>query len=394
MTFQIRPIVLAATLVAGSYPVLAAVDYVDIRNNGIHINDGRVVVEPVNNRYGNVTTPQTSYHVEMKAGCKGLNQELKDTFVAFGNAGMNGSIVEANPGMATVPVSNRGNKEIGYTEAELVVPIAQIDGALDPVKACNTWLDQRLAQGASLMQVWTKDQTLIKPVTLSAVASCGGNSNSRDYRTATMNHQLTIVCKAGSVGGSVGGIQAQQPKPPQAPGEIAKIMEVVAVELKVLTPQVVGNCPAKVKFQVEATTDAPGKVNYQVRFPANANTPEQAYGGQINFNAAGKRVTPTIEFNAVSGYPVGVAVVEIVNPGNKKAYADFKVQCVNAPSPGSIQFAPKPGGNGVNKFQPNTPNPKPGLNIEAVPSQPKLPGSIQAKPLDPTPGPARAVQSN
>jgi len=376
MKASLRPVALAALFVAGSSPLHAAVDHVDIRSDGIHVNDGRVVVEPVNNRYAKVMTPEVSYHVEMKAGCKGLNQKLESTFVAFGNAGMNGSVVEANPGMVTVPVSHRGNKEIGYTAALLKVPTAQIGGSLDPVQACNAWLDQRLGQGASLMQIWTKDHSMLKPVTLSAVAACGNNT---DYRTDTMQHQLTIVCKAGTVGGGVGGIQAQQPKPPQAPGGFAKVMQVTKVELKPLTPEVTGNCPAKVKFRVEVTADAAGTAQYLVRFPPNANTPEQSYGGQIAFNSAGMRSTPAIEFNAVTGYPTGTAVVEIVSHGNKKDYANFKVQCVQAQGPGSIQFAPKPGGNPINKVQPNTPDPKPGLNI-------------QAQPLDPKPAPARAVQ--
>ena len=393
MNATLRPVALAALCVAGSSPLLAAVDYVDIRNAGIHINDGRVVVEPVNNRYAKITTPEVNYHVEMKAGCKGLNQKLESTFVAFGNAGMNGSVVEANPGMVTVPVSHRGNKEIGYTAALLKIPTAQIGGSLDPVQVCNAWLDQRLGQGASLMQIWTKDHTVLKPVTLSAVAACGNNT---DYRTDTMQHQLTIVCKAGTVGGGIGGIQAQQPKPPSqgGPNAFAKVMQVTKVELKPLTPEVTGNCPAKVKFRVEVTADAAGTAQYQVRFPPNANTPEQSYGGQIVFNSAGMRATPAIEFNAVSGHPTGTAVVEIVSHGNKKDYANFKVQCVQAQGPGSIQFAPKPGGNPINKVQPNTPEPKPGLNIQAQPVQPKPPGNIQAQPLEPKPAPARALQSN
>lgn len=393
MKNPVRPVAFAALLVAGIAPSHAAVDYVDLRVNGIYINDGRVVVEPVNNRYAKIATPEVSYNVEMKAGCKGVNQSLKDMFVAFGNANMNGSVVEANPGMVTVPVAGRGNKEMGYAPVLLKVPAAQIGGSLDPVQACNAWLDQRLAQGASLMQIWTKDHSMLKPVTLSAVAACGGNSGSNDYRTDTLSHQLTIVCKAGTVGGGIGGIQAQQPKPPQAPGGIAKIMEVTAVELKALTPMVTGNCPAKVRFQGEVTADAPGSVQYQVRFPSNANTPEQSFGGQIIFQGAGKRVTPPIEFNAVSGYPVGVAVIELVSAGGKKAQADFKVQCVQAQGPGSIQVNPKPG-DSLNKIQPSPQDPRPGLNIQAVPVQPKPPGSVQAQPQDPKPAPARALQSN
>jgi hypothetical protein len=387
MRVQLHPLAIAISLTSVSQLALAAVDYVDIRTAGIYVNDGRIVVEPVNNRYANIVTPEASYNVEMKAGCKGLGQKLESTYVAFGNANMNGSIVESND-LAYATVNHGGNKEVGYTAVELKVPAAKISGDLDPVQVCNAWLDQRLGQGASLMQIWTKDHTVLKPVTLSAVAACGGNT---DYRTKTMAHQLTIVCKAGSVGGGVGGIQAQVPQPPKPAGNYTKNIQVTAVELKSLTPEQTGTCPAKVKFQVEIAADAAGVAQYQVRFPANANTPAQSFGGQVAFDSAGTRSTPVIQFNAVSGYPVGVAVVEIVNPGNKKAYADFKVTCVKAQGPGNIQFAPKPGGSPINKIQGNQPEPSPDLNIQANQPTPKPGLVIQATPLDPTPKPARAI---
>src|SRR5690606_3097652 len=103
----------------------ADVDYVDVRTSGININDGRVVVNPVNGQHTQISNAQTSYHLEMKAGCKGVNQRLTDTFVAFGNAGMNGDIVEAMPaGTPKTQVAHGGNDSIGWTEAVLQVSTA------------------------------------------------------------------------------------------------------------------------------------------------------------------------------------------------------------------------------------------------------------------------------
>ncbi|MBB5203626.1 hypothetical protein HNQ51_000919 [Inhella inkyongensis] len=373
MRIAFKPVAHAASLVAmllAATSTQAAVDYVDLRVNGIHVNDGRVVVEPVGNRYAKLATPEVAYNVEMKAGCKGLGKTLETTFVAFGNANMHGSVVEANPGMVTVPVSARGNKEISYTPAVLKVPSAQLGGALNPVQICNAWLDQRLAQGASLMQIWTQEHSVNRPVTLSAVASCAGNTGKPDYATDTLAHQLTVVCKPGAVGGGVGGIQAQPAQPPQAPGQIAKPMEVTALELRALPAQVTAACPAKLRFQAAVTADAAGSVQYQVRFPANANTPPQSFGGQLVFDAAGQRMTPPIEFNANSGYPVGVAVLELVSAGGKKAQADFKLQCVQAQGSGQIQMAPMPG---------QTPGQTPGRL--QPPPMPGMPASAPARKL-------------
>lgn len=386
MNAPLHPIALATLLATAATHALAAVDYVDIRRDGIHVQDGIVVVEPVNDRYAKISTPEVSYHVEMKAGCKGVNQTLQQTFVAFGNANMNGDIVEANPGMPTVPVSARGNKDIGYTAAVLKVPAGQIGGALDPVQVCNTWLDQRKAQGASLMQIWTKDYSVLKPVTLSAVAECGGNT---DYRTATLAHQLTVVCKAGQVGGGQGGIQAQVPQPPKPAGNFGHVTQVTNVKLTALDPEQTSTCPAKVKFRVEVSTDGPGTAQYLLRFPPNANTPEQSHGGQLSFDAAGSRTTPVIEFNAASGYPTGSAVVEIVSHGNKKAYASFKLQCVQAQGPGTIQQAPKPGDGGPKVLAPQGSGPLPPLKLQAAPVQPQAPLKLQALPQDPSSSPAR-----
>ncbi len=394
----LHPVAMAALLSCAS-AALAGVDYIDIRSAGIYVNDGRVSVNPVNGRYAQIVEPETPFNVEMKAGCSGLNNRLKQTFVAFGNANMNGKVVEANPGMITTPISNRGNKEIDYIQAVIKVPTAQLSGSLKPVDICNTWLDQRLAQGASLHQLLAKDQIIAKPVTLSGVASCGKANSGQfedEYRTDTMGHQLTVVCKAGSVPG-VGGVQAQvpqPPQPPQPPGGFTKPLQVTAAALSATPAAVSGTCPAKVRFQGEVTGDAAGTVIYQVRFPGNANTQPQAWGGQLSFDKPGTRKTPVIEFNAQSGYPTGTAVMEIINPGNQKVYANFSVQCVAAQGQGAVQMAPKPGPKPGTTLQATPPAPPP-LNLQATPQTPPPPPplNLQAVPLSPSPTPPRDVQS-
>lgn len=397
MSRRLHPIAVAAVLAAAG-AAHADVDYVDVRNSGIHINDGRVIVNPVNGQHTQISNAQTSYHLEMKAGCSGVNQRLTDTFVALGNAGMNGDIAEAMPpGTPTTQVSHRGNESIGWTEAVLQVPTAGLGGSLNPVAICQQWVQQRLAQGASLQQVLAQDKTIVKPLTLSAVASCARpNGGGREWKTRTMQHQLTVVCKAGAVGGMGNAIQAQQPAPPKPPGSLTKNLAVVASSLKALTPQYVGQCPAKMPFQAEIQADAAGEVDYRITFPPNANTPQQTRTGKLVFDGPGTKKTPIFEFSANTGYPTGTASLVIEQAGQNKAYEKFKVQCVQAPVGGSVQFAPKPGGGGdpSDKLAP-PPAPKPPLGIQAVPQlPPKPPLGIQAVPVDPPPPPpVRAIQA-
>jgi hypothetical protein len=395
MNRRLHPIAMAAVLAAAG-AAHADVDYVDLRTSGININDGRVVVNVVNGQHTQIANAQTSFHLEMKAGCKGLNQRLTDTFVALGNAGMNGDVVEAMPaGVPKTQVSHRGNDEISWTEATLNVPTASLGSSLDPVKICKTWVDQRLGQGAQLHQILAQDKTIVKPLTLSAVAACGKNGDSNHWRTRTLAHQLTVVCKAGAVGG-LGNIQAQQPAPPKPPGSLTKNLAVVASSLKALTPQYVGQCPAKLPFQAEVQADAAGEVDYKITFPPNANTPQQTRTGKLVFNGAGTQKTPIFEFTANTGYPVGVARLDIEQAGQNKVHEDFKVQCVQAPVGGSVQFAPKPGDGGGPSDKVLAPStPKPPMGIQAVPPQPpKPPLGIQATPVEPPPpAPARAIQA-
>jgi hypothetical protein len=381
MKTRLNPIPLCCALLCSVPVAHADVDYVDIRHGGISLNAATVTVNPVNGRFAQIVNPETFYNLEMKAGCKGLNNHLKDTYVAFGNANANGKVVEADPNAITSLVLNRSVKSMDWVQAVLKVPTHKLGGALDPVAICNAWLDQRLAQGANLQQVLSKDHSVLKPVTVSAVASCGKSNSGPfqdEYRTKTMGHHLTVVCKAGNVGGS-GGIQAQVPAPPPSPGALTKNLAVVSSDLKLLTPNLVGKCPAKVQFQADIQVDAAGELDYTVNFPHNANTPSQKRVGKLIFNGPGSQKTPIFEFTANTGYPVGVTTLVIEQPGKNKAHANFSVQCVQAPAGGSIQFNPAPGSN------------SPGGVL--APDAPKPPLTIQVTPVTPPPPPPTRISN-
>ncbi|HEY9095225.1 MAG TPA: hypothetical protein VIN35_05730, partial [Hydrogenophaga sp.] len=390
---------LGLTLIGASSSALAEVKYLDVRNaDGIHVNDGRVIVRPVNGKHTEIVTPELVYHLEMKAGCSkdfAKAHFLMDTRVTFGNAYANGNSRAPNAPHTEVPSS--GKKEIDWTEAVLKVPVASAKGDLDPAAICQAWVNQRLGQGATLQQVLAQDKTISKAVTLSGVAQCGRwtNPEKAEWKTKTLAHQLTVVCKAGSAGG-VDDVKLKDPPPLSPANSFNKHLEVVASRLKALSPNMVGQCPASMPFQAEIQADAAGEVDYEINFPSNAGTPAQKRQGKLVFEGPGTKKTPIVEFTAVSGYPVGVASLVIEQPGQNKAYDHFKVQCVQAPVAGGAVFS-QPQGSPPPMTRPvktMVPPPPPPRAIQAPPVAPsKPPRSLQSAPVTPPPAPSRGVQA-
>ncbi|MEZ5701477.1 MAG: hypothetical protein R3E42_05145 [Burkholderiaceae bacterium] len=333
----LTPLALGLTLIGASTTALADVKYIDVRTAGIYLDDGRVVVRPVNGKHTEIEKDETRFHLEFKAGCQGLNQSLATTEVAFGQVIASGKVAEGDADRQSTQVPNYGKKEMGWTAAELFVRPSKLSGSNDPLTICQNWVNERLSQGATLRQVLAKDKTIIKPVLLSGVASCNRPSGKGiDWKSKTMNHQLIVVCKAGSVG-AADDIEVK-PSPLVAGSSFSKRLEVVASRLKALSPNMVGQCPASMPFQAEIQADAAGEVGYEINFPSNAGTPAQKRTGTLVFDGPGTKKTPIAEFTASSGYPVGVATLVIDQPGQNKASDHFKVQCVQAPVAGGLAF--------------------------------------------------------
>ena len=391
----IPPLALGLTLIGASSAALADVKYLDVRTGGIYLDDGRVVVRPVNGKHTEIEKDETRFHLEFKAGCQGLNQSLSTTEVAFGQVITVGKVVEGDLDRQTTMVPNYGKKEIGWTAVELFVRPSKLGGSNDPVTICQNWVNERLSQGATLRQVLAKDKTIIKPVSLSGVASCMRPSGKGiDWKSKTMDHQLIVVCKAGSVG-AADDIEVK-PAPLSPVTSFSKRLEVVASRLKALSPNMVGQCPASMPFQAEIQADAAGEVGYEINFPSNAGTPAQKRTGTLVFDGPGTKKTPIVEFTASSGYPVGVATLVIDQPGQNKASDHFKVQCVQAPVAGGLQFVPSQGSPlpATRPVRAVVPPPPPPRAIQAQPSQPASPPrALQAAPVTPPPAPPRAIQA-
>jgi hypothetical protein len=405
MNRRLHPLALALSLIGMSGAALAQVKYLDVRSGGgIYINEGRVVVNPVNGKHTQISTPEISYHLEMKAGCSqdfAKAHGLLDSRVTFGDAYANGHSRTPDAPYTSVPHGYDG--EIDWTEVVLKVPVASAKGALSPAAICQAWVDERLSQGATLQQVLSQDKTIVKPVTLSGVALCGRwmDRENAQWKTKTMSHQLTVVCKAGSVGGT-GGVQAKPPAPtPTSPGNLTKNLAVVASSLKALTSNYTGQCPAKLPFQAEIQADAMGEVNYQINFPPNAGTQAQVRTGTLVFDGPGTKKTPIFEFMAQTGYPVGVASLVIEQAGQNKAFENFKVQCIQAPvAGGSVLLAPSgPKPPLTQKITPMPPSPpSPPRATKTAPPQPPQPPvrpplTLQATPVAPPVAPARTIQA-
>lgn len=368
-------------LLASSGAALATqkLDYVNLQSSGININDGKVFIKPVNGNYGQATASTTSYHVKMKAGCKGQNM-LKTSFVAFGNESASGSVIEAS-GNYRKTVNANLEKTLPWTEATLNVPLTKL--GFNPAAMCQQHLDSKMAQGLSRQQVLNSDFVINQPIALTAVAGCGKmGRNNDDFGTAKLNSQLRITCKGGSVAG-INNIQLQTPKPSQ-PGFQATT-QITKLEFKATPYQLNTSCPAKAKFTGSITTDGPGSVSYRILFPGSAKSSVRT----LKFAQAGTRSIGVAEFETDHSLPVASAALEIISPVSKKEYTNFKVNCISpiVSGPKGIQVQPMKPTLPGDKKAPASTGLKPLTTVKANPR----PSAPTIKRQDDTPEPARGL---
>jgi hypothetical protein len=335
---------MGAVLVCGNAQALEKVDYVSLQNGGININDGKVYIKPINGNYGQSTTSTVKYHVQMKAACKGSNS-LKTAYVAFGEETVGKNVIEAS-GNYKQNVGTNLAKSMGWKDVALDVPLTKI--GFNPAAMCQNYLNTKVQQGASKMQVLASQHIINQPVYLSAVAGCGKVGRNNDqYKATKIGTQMKIICKAGSVGG-INDIQLQTPKPSPGPGGFQASMQITDLKLKATPRHVSGTCPIKAKFTGGITVSAPGTVQYRVIFPGSAKTSIRS----LKFNKAGTRSIGTAEYMADKSMPVAVAGLEIISPVSKKEYADFDVTCLNVNPQKGIQALPgQNAAPAINKIQ-------------------------------------------
>jgi len=277
-----------------AWALLDRVKYVEIRKaDGIHINDGKIVVEAANGKYSKVTSGNSvNYHMEMKAGCKN-NNILKTTEMVLGKPNAGGGIPEYHP-YYTVHLAARGRKSIDYTAAELKVPLDELP--FNPVQLCNDMLQTKQSQGVSKLQLMHTDQHLSKSIALSAVAACGpkGNSNKDYYENATTNVAVDIICKGS---GGVGSIKAKT-TPISGANTIGGGYQPLSItDAKITTNKLhdAGYCPSDKQFTVSFKGHGKGYIRYSVimggqsvyqSFPISYDSNEGYKQHHFNFTAA------------------------------------------------------------------------------------------------------------
>ncbi len=263
-----------ALAVFGLAPVLHAasdsVDYVDVTSgDGIYINDGKIVVEPVNGTYANIVSGNTvTYHRRLKAGCKGYQKSLVNTFVSFGTETVGGGLLEAS-NLFRVGVPHQHADSIPYTEAVLNVPLDKL--GFDPVQACQDMLATKMQQGLTKMQVMNSDQVLNRNVSFTGVAACGkiGGDNTY-YEADIIGGNLKVICKGGPSGPVS---QVAQPKLPIVAVPLGGGGQIQAGHqpLQITQAQVMtnvlhdsGQCPANKQFSVGYQGHGKGHVRFHV----------------------------------------------------------------------------------------------------------------------------------
>lgn len=261
-------------LIAG--PALAnnKVDYVDIRAAGIYPNDGVIKVKPVNGKFQSTETDTVSYHVEMKAGCKGA-WAVGSVDAVFDNVtACEGKICEGSPNAYSVSVG-AGQNEIPYRKAEMKVPVSQL--GVDPVAMCQDLLNKNIKQGGNALQFFNSEHTIIPNMTISAIARCEKPGKDSFYDTDHLQTKLRIICNAQTMPNS-NTIQAKKPVTavPVGGNTIGGGYQPLVINDAFLTTDKLhynGECPANLKFDINLSGSGKGQVKlHLVEYGKNAYT--------------------------------------------------------------------------------------------------------------------------
>jgi len=245
------------------------VDYVDVRNGGININNGKVEVKPVNGNYSHISSGNTvSFSKEIKAGCKGSSY-LKIARIFFGHMSAEGKIVESAGDAYYKGVPQANVVSIPYTNVNMAVPVNKI--GFSPAQICQSMLQTKINQGQSKAQVMSQDFTVFKPIKFSGVAACAKPGKDWHYKTDYLNDTMRVVCKAAPKPSipmaPLKGIKANTPNIQDGPGEInAGYQPLVITQANILaeTLNYTGSCPKNLKFTVRIKGQGKGGVKYSV----------------------------------------------------------------------------------------------------------------------------------
>ncbi len=343
---QIYKTLILTALIGLSQQALAIdkVDFVDLRKSGINMQEGIINVKPVNGNYGQITTSHVPYGTEVKAGCKRKNI-LKSLFVSYGTESVGKTILEYSDNYRkTVAVSH--SKSIPWVPVQLSVPIEKT--GLDPVQMCQDYMSKKLSQGVSKEQILHSDHTITKSVKLTAVTTCGKLGKSNDhFGSDVITTKVQVVCKAGSNTG-LGGITAQPKKPPVGGQNIQANAHITNATFKAKKHHTTGKCPVDVGFEGSIAMSGPGIVKYRVLFPKSAKTNWRT----MKFTQAATLNLANITFKAPQSYPAATAILDIDGPQKKRLYGKFKVTCLAAAAPETLQFKPNAGTEGTFILQP------------------------------------------
>ncbi|MDT8387856.1 MAG: hypothetical protein RQ736_10095 [Thiogranum sp.] len=262
------------------------------------------------------------------------------------------------------------------------MPLTKI--GFNPATMCQSYLNEKMAQGVSKQQVLNADHVINRSVKFTAVAKCGKSGNSNDhYGSRELMTNMKIICKAGSVAG-INEVQMQVPKPPQGPNAFQNQTQVTNVDFKATPRHRATTCPTKVKFNGAITTSGAGTVQYRVLFPGTLKTGTRS----MNFAQAGTMNIPEVEYNVTSSIPTATVTLELLSHSGAKTYAKFSVDCIVAEGPGSIQTSPGPNGPPtlmpIKAAPPVAPKP-PVIKAVPAPAPKPLPATPAATLIKPAP---------
>lgn len=405
------------------------VDYVDVTSgDGIYVNEGTIVVTPVNGVYSQVSSGNTvSYHKRLKAGCKG-SKLLSNTAVYYGTVNVYGGILESNDNYKeAVPHLHAGS--IPYTTVELNVPLNKL--GFDPVQACQDMLETKMSQGLTKMQVMNSDQLLNRNASFTGMAACGlpGGDN-KYFERDVIGGSVKVICKAGA-SGPVN--QIEKPKlnivavPLGGSGDFQAGHQPLDITMAQITTNKLhdsGVCPANLQFGVGFKGNGKGHIRYTITKGGFSvyKSPVISYEGAEGWKQHHFNYQMQLDANKpweVVGKEVKRMFGLLIEIKDEKADSfdwsphghytglDWFYTCqpkLNVQMGGqqgiNYDAQPNPQPIGPSKILPAMPKPQPpvnpGLQIQPVapkPQPPVNPGKIQAQPVGPTPLPPLNIQA-
>lgn len=337
-------------------------------------NQTHVHVDGSGDKYSRLDPQTVNISPTVRASC-GSGRNVTNWVLIAASDPQKGSIIEGfDQNWPHKDGWHGSSRPMDWTVAPLSAPVGKLFAQLNMqqgyapgqvfVKACNSELDRRVAQGTPRMTLLNSGFTTSLPHPFTFRAHCGKDNSKTDFvaDSVVLLHNLNIKCDP-----IPQGPQALAPAPsapPSGPATLGVAFMVTKIELTAAPSKYTGACPVDINFEAKLTATRDGVA--QVRWVDQSGAKGVVIPVQISASGhatlthkktLGKPATgPTLGMapqkqdigqlssgpGAAAGQYAGGYKLEIVSPvAPASPMASYNVQCKSGPSgPGNISPAP------------------------------------------------------